>query len=149
MVGCCSGQVCLLYIVLEWLMLDNFFEYLVNWNLVMLVVDEVYCILQWGYDFCLEYVVLGQLCQWMLQILFMVLIVIVDDIICCDIVCLLGFNDLLIQVSSFDWLNICYMLMEKFKLFDQLMCYVQDQCGKLGIIYCNSCLKVEDIVVRL
>ncbi len=66
-----------------------------------------------------------------------------------DIVRLLGLNDPLIQVSSFDRPNIRYMLMEKFKPLDQLLRYVQEQRGKSGIIYCNSRAKVEDTAARL
>lgn len=62
---------------------------------------------------------------------------------------LLGLNDPLIQISSFDRPNIRYMLMEKFKPLDQLMRYVQEQRGKSGIIYCNSRAKVEDTAARL
>lgn len=72
-----------------------------------------------------------------------------DDTTRLDIVRLLGLNDPLIQISSFDRPNIRYMLMEKFKPLDQLMRYVQEQRGKSGIIYCNSRAKVEDTAARL
>lgn len=72
-----------------------------------------------------------------------------DETTVLDIVRLLGLNDPLIQISSFDRPNIRYMLMEKFKPLDQLMRYVQEQRGKSGIIYCNSRAKVEDTAARL
>ncbi len=149
MAGCRSGQVRLLYIAPERLMLDNFLEHLANWNLAMLAVDEAHCISQWGHDFRPEYAALGQLRQRMPQIPFMALTATADDTTRRDIVRLLGLNDPLIQVSSFDRPNIRYMLMEKFKPLDQLMRYVQDQRGKSGIIYCNSRSKVEDTAARL
>ena len=149
MAGCRSGQVRLLYIAPERLMLDNFLEHLANWNLAMLAVDEAHCISQWGHDFRPEYAALGQLRQRMPQIPFMALTATADDTTRRDIVRLLGLNDPLIQVSSFDRPNIRYMLMEKFKPLDQLMRYVQEQRGKSGIIYCNSRSKVEDTAARL
>ncbi len=102
MAGCRSGQVRLLYIAPERLMLDNFLEHLANWNLAMLAVDEAHCISQWGHDFRPEYAALGQLRQRMPQIPFMALTATADDTTRRDIVRLLGLNDPLIQVSSFD-----------------------------------------------
>lgn len=48
MAGCRTGQIRLLYIAPERLMLDNFLEHLAHWNPVLLAVDEAHCISQWG-----------------------------------------------------------------------------------------------------
>ncbi|MCW7225493.1 RecQ family ATP-dependent DNA helicase [Escherichia coli] len=48
MTGCRTGQIRLLYIAPERLMLDNFLEHLAHWNPVLLAVDEAHCISQWG-----------------------------------------------------------------------------------------------------
>lgn len=48
MAGCRSGQIRLLYIAPERLMLDNFLDNLAHWNPVLLAVDEAHCISQWG-----------------------------------------------------------------------------------------------------
>lgn len=147
--GCHTGQIRLLYIAPERLMLDNFLERLSHWNLALLAVDEAHCISQWGHDFRPEYATLGSLRERFPTIPFMALTATADYTTRLDIVRLLGLRDPLIQVSSFDRPNIRYMLMEKFKPFDQLMRYVQEQRGKSGIIYCNSRAKVEDTVARL
>nr|WP_255562169.1 ATP-dependent DNA helicase RecQ [Citrobacter sp. FDAARGOS_156] len=149
MAGCRSGQIRLLYIAPERLMLDNFLENLAHWNPVLLAVDEAHCISQWGHDFRPEYAALGQLRQRFPTLPFVALTATADETTRLDIVRLLGLNDPLIQISSFDRPNIRYMLMEKFKPLDQLMRYVQEQRGKSGIIYCNSRAKVEDTAARL
>ncbi|MDU7046653.1 MAG: RecQ family ATP-dependent DNA helicase [Enterobacter roggenkampii] len=130
MAGCRTGQIRLLYIAPERLMLDNFLDHLAHWNPVLLAVDEAHCISQWGHDFRPEYAALGQLRQRFPELPFMALTATADDTTRLDIVRLLGLNDPYIQVSSFDRPNIRYMLMEKFKPLDQLLRYVQEQRGK-------------------
>ena len=147
--GCRTGQIRLLYIAPERLMMDNFIDQLSHWPLAMVAVDEAHCISQWGHDFRPEYAALGQLRQRLPQVPFIALTATADDTTRLDIVRLLGLHDPLIQISSFDRPNIRYMLAEKFKPMDQLMRYVQDQRGKSGIIYCNSRAKVEDTAARL
>ncbi|WP_227319206.1 ATP-dependent DNA helicase RecQ [Cedecea davisae] len=149
MAGCRTGQIRLLYIAPERLMMDNFIDHLSNWQLSMVAVDEAHCISQWGHDFRPEYAALGQLRERLPAVPFVALTATADDTTRLDIVRLLGLNDPLIQISSFDRPNIRYMLMEKFKPLDQLTRYIQEQRGKSGIIYCNSRAKVEDIAARL
>lgn len=149
MAGCRSGQIRLLYIAPERLMMDNFIDQICHWHLSMVAVDEAHCISQWGHDFRPEYAALGQLRQRLPSVPFIALTATADDTTRLDIVRLLGLQDPLIQISSFDRPNIRYMLMEKFKPLDQLMRYVQEQRGKSGIIYCNSRAKVEDTAARL
>ncbi|WP_075183461.1 ATP-dependent DNA helicase RecQ [Pantoea sp. 1.19] len=147
--GCRRGEIKLLYIAPERLMMDNFIERISAWQLAMLAVDEAHCISQWGHDFRPEYGALGQLRQRLPQLPIMALTATADETTRHDIARLLDLRDPLVQISSFDRPNIRYTLVEKFKPTDQLMRYVQDQRGKCGIIYCNSRAKVEDTAARL
>ncbi|VEC94665.1 ATP-dependent DNA helicase RecQ [Salmonella enterica subsp. enterica] len=67
-----------------------------------LAVDEAHCISQWGHDFRPEYAALGQLRQRFPALPFMALTATADDTTRQDIIRLLGLNDPLIQISSFD-----------------------------------------------
>ena len=151
MTGCRTGQIRLLYIAPERLMLDNFLEHLAHWNPVLLAVDEAHCISQGS----------GPRFPPGIRRPRSAAPAVPDAPVYgadrhgrrhhapgCRAPTL-GLNDPLIQISSFDRPNIRYMLMEKFKPLDQLMRYVQEQRGKSGIIYCNSRAKVEDTAARL
>lgn len=147
--GCRNGQIKMLYISPERLMMESFLAWLKNCPPVLLAIDEAHCISQWGHDFRPEYRTLGQLKQYFPAMPIVALTATADATTRQDIIRLLALDNPLIQVSSFDRPNIRYTLTEKFQPLDQLWRFIRDQRGKSGIVYCNSRTKVEDTAARL
>src|SRR5438552_928863 len=53
--GLDRNQFRLLYVAPERLMMENFLERGLNWNIVQIAIDEAHCISEWGHDFRPEY----------------------------------------------------------------------------------------------
>ncbi|MDW2057569.1 RecQ family ATP-dependent DNA helicase, partial [Vibrio sp. 506] len=68
-----SGQLKLVYVSPERVLMRDFIERLENLPLAMIAVDEAHCISQWGHDFRPEYAALGQLKQHFSHVPFMAL----------------------------------------------------------------------------
>ena len=145
-----EGVYKIIYVAPERLFTPRFQNFAQGMNISMVCVDEAHCVSQWGQDFRPGYLDIARFLETLpRRPVVGAFTATATGEVREDIVRLLGLNDPLIQINSFDRPNIRYMLMEKFKPLDQLMRYVQEQRGKSGIIYCNSRAKVEDTAARL
>lgn len=80
-----SGKIKLFYVVFEFLIKEENVDFLKGVKILFYVVDEVYCILEWGYDFCLEYCCICFIINEIGKVLVIVFIVIVILKVCMDI----------------------------------------------------------------
>lgn len=144
-----SGELKLVYVSPERVLMRDFIERLQNIPLSMIAVDEAHCISQWGHDFRPEYAALGQLKQHFGHVPFMALTATADDATRTDITTRLNLNDPHIHLGSFDRPNIRYTLLEKHKPVSQVIRYLDTQKGNCGIIYCGSRKKVEMLTEKL
>ncbi|HFD4655528.1 TPA: ATP-dependent DNA helicase RecQ [Vibrio parahaemolyticus] len=144
-----NGQLKLVYVSPERVLMRDFIERLENLPLAMIAVDEAHCISQWGHDFRPEYAALGQLKQHFSHVPFMALTATADDATRRDILERLRLHEPHVHLGSFDRPNIRYNLVEKHKPVSQIIRYLDTQKGNCGIIYCGSRKKVEMVTEKL
>lgn len=144
-----DGQIKLLYVAPERILLPSFMERLQTLPVQLIAVDEAHCISQWGHDFRPEYGRLGELRQLLPQVPLLALTATADHVTRDDILQRLHLQNPLVFQSSFDRPNIRYLVQEKFKPQKQVVDYVKQQRGASGIIYCGSRKKTEDLAEKL
>jgi ATP-dependent DNA helicase RecQ len=154
-----AGELDLLYVAPERLVLDNFLALLDHiqerHGLALFAIDEAHCVSQWGHDFRPEYIQLSILHERFPQVPRVALTATADELTRSEIVSKLGLSGARQFVSSFDRPNIRYRVVEKDNTRRQLMDFLKGQggsaghLGEAGIVYCLSRKKVDETAAWL
>ncbi len=144
-----SGELDLLYVAPERLMLDGFLDLLHSVTVALFAVDEAHCVSQWGHDFRPEYVQLGRIPGLFPGIPFIALTATADDQTREDVRQRLNLTESPIFIAGFDRPNIRYTVAEKRSAPQQLERFIAERPGDSGIVYALSRKRVEQVASRL
>jgi ATP-dependent DNA helicase RecQ len=144
------GELDLLYVAPERLMMPTFLKLLEKCSLALFAIDEAHCVSQWGHDFRPEYLELGILAQSFPKVPRIALTATADQITRNEILKNLSLNDAKVFISGFDRPNIRYRIVEKNNPKKQLLAFLRAEHPKdSGIVYCLSRRSVEEVALWL
>ncbi|WP_372592027.1 DNA helicase RecQ [Guyparkeria sp.] len=140
-----AGELDLLYVAPERLMMPGMLERLAEVNVNLVAIDEAHCVSQWGHDFRPEYIRLGELADRFPGIPRIALTATADEATREEIVGRLRLDDARRFVSGFDRPNIRYRISQGAGgSRDRLLRFIREEHpGEAGIVYCLSRKKVE------
>ncbi len=140
------GELDLLYIAPERLLLESTLDLLRQAKLSLFAIDEAHCVSQWGHDFRPEYRRLTVLRERFPGVPRLALTATADGPTRRDILEQLELQDGRLFVSGFDRPNIRYRVTPKSEPRKQLWDFLErEHKGESGIVYCLSRRKVEEV----
>lgn len=145
-----KGQLDLLYIAPERLLMANMLELLHRADIALFAIDEAHCVSQWGHDFRPEYIQLSVLHEQFPAIPRIALTATADELTRQEIISKLQLESAGKFISDFDRPNIRYRILSKNNARNQLLYFINSEHpGEAGIVYCLSRKKVEQTALWL
>ncbi|MCW5574988.1 MAG: DNA helicase RecQ [Burkholderiales bacterium] len=145
-----DGELDLLYVAPERLMMPRMLECLVESKLALFAIDEAHCVSQWGHDFRPEYLQLSVLHERFPGVPRIALTATADPQTRDEIIRRLALDEARVFISSFDRPNIRYTIVDKQDARAQLLRFIREEHdGDAGIVYCLSRKKVDETAAWL
>src|SRR5881409_856349 len=147
--GLHRGEFRLLYVAPERLMMENFLERALNWNIAQIAIDEAHCISEWGHDFRPEYRELKKLRTHFPEVPLMALTATATERVRADIVKQLKLREPRCYVASFNRPNLAYRVVPKAAPYEQLLQFIRSRPNDSGIVYCASRKSADSLARNL
>ncbi|MEQ9265765.1 MAG: DNA helicase RecQ [Balneolaceae bacterium] len=144
-----SGEVKLLYLAPETLMMDKTREMLKAHRIDCFTIDEAHCISEWGHDFRPEYRQMAQVRQDFPDAVCIALTATATPRVQEDIKNSLNLKDSEAFISSFDRPNLFLKIADKKDPENQLLDFLFTRKSQSGIIYCFSRRQVDELAYLL
>jgi ATP-dependent DNA helicase RecQ len=143
------GDIKLLYVAPERLVLPGFLHLLEHRGVTMFAIDEAHCVSEWGHDFRPEYRELRQLRDRFPDAIFSAFTATATPRVQQDIRDQLGLERASNFQGSFNRPNLYYEVRPKQSAYAQLLEYIHSRKGASGIVYCQTRASTEDLADRL
>lgn len=144
-----SGQIKLLYVAPERLVLPDFLALLNRANVSLVAIDEAHCISEWGHDFRVEYRRLTILREKFPTVPIIALTATANERVQQDILQQLQLRNAKLHRAGFNRPNLSYAVKQKTTSLVSLFQIVEQHRGESGIIYCGSRARTEKLTEQL
>ena len=144
-----ANAIRLLFVSPERLAMPNFLQFLQQLGVRTFAIDEAHCISHWGHDFRPEYRQMSSLRASFPQATFHGYTATATERVRADIVAQLGLRDPEILVGNFDRPNLCYRVLPRSRMLDQVAEILKRHPGEAGIIYCIRRKDVDELTADL
>lgn len=143
------GEVKLLYVAPERLMMPDFLRLLSTIRLALCAIDEAHCISEWGHDFRPEYRYLKRIRSLFPGVPLGAFTATATARVQADIKAQLTLDGAETFCGSYNRPNLFYEVRPKKQAYEQLTAYLHDHSDSSGIIYCLSRAGADDLARRL
>jgi ATP-dependent DNA helicase RecQ len=147
--GLHEGRYRLLYVAPERVLLQEWRENLLAWNVGALVIDEAHCVSEWGHDFRPEYRQLAALRTLLPDAPIVALTATATLRVRDDIIGQLQLRDPAVFTASFNRPNLWYRVIAKNNPLEQLREFLATRRDESGIIYCATRATTETLAEAL
>jgi ATP-dependent DNA helicase RecQ len=147
--GLDRNQFRLLYVAPERLMMENFLERALNWNIAQIAIDEAHCISEWGHDFRPEYRELKKMRTHFPDVSIMALTATATERVRDDIIKQLKLHAPRCYVASFNRPNLTYRVVAKSSAYQQVLDFIRAHPNDSGIVYCASRKSTDALAEKL
>ena len=145
-----QGRYPMIYVAPERLVTDEFLDFALNSNIVMVAVDEAHCVSQWGQDFRPSYLKIVEFIQRLpKRPIVSAFTATATKEVRDDIIDILELQSPMVITTGFDRRNLYFGVMTVKDRYSAIKNYLEIHNSDSGIIYCLTRKQVEEVCERL